>query len=569
MNNNVLRGNVSCNHSHLNNIVLGKEEHYDAATLPCLSFKKVTDIVNGLECRFSNMAGGFPFSFQGREWANSEVLYLCGEFSNNTPEHQSIQEALCAATSGYAAKRFIKAKYKREVREDFKAFRLQWMLFVVWQKCKGNADFRKRLLATPEDSILIENTTRDNGGTAEVWGCRNKELTEARKARMASLQEESEGLTKEAFDHLINIEINKIQGIGTFIGQNNMGKILMLCRRAIQQGVEVDIDYELLSQHDIYIFGQRIDFSVYKQTAQRAESSKHLAPQANSKFFVEHAFFFLSHAQEILADSRMALAPVNVNNGLAYSGTGGFEGATLGVYLEWWQTCCNAGYEEEGHRWLVWHISGSPLSGCNACSAVNDEGKCQKVVVVSFSGLWHAFVKINQRNRKQMTGQTTVFTLEEVVNLLHAKEQGREEEAEEKQTLIIDNFFLRLANTKLQKLLSKTEQDRDEKHRLLVETNINFHLSEYRDLYNRYREEKAKVEQERAELYERRKELRRCLRKGEMNAKAYQSAVHPINEKLRKSPMELLFRLENELEERESVVSAYDLIDYFKKHNNQ
>lgn len=155
---------------------LGREERLVASQLPIWCFKKVTDIVEGIELRLSNMAGGYPFEFAGITWPSSEQLYLCGEFADIDIQHE-----LLSATSGYAAKRFIKAKYKKAVREDFPTFRLQWMLFVVWQKCLGSEAFRNKLLSIPEGVVLVEETTRDTGGTATVWGCKNKELVAERR----------------------------------------------------------------------------------------------------------------------------------------------------------------------------------------------------------------------------------------------------------------------------------------------------------------------------------------------------------------------------------------------------
>ena len=122
----------------IENWVLGHGEVYKASSL-VWSFKYVDDIVEGINLRLSNMAGGFPFDFMGHHWKDSERLYLCGEFSNDTERHRNIQQRLIGAFSGYAAKRFVKNPNKQDVRTDFLSFRLQWMLFCVWQKCKGNA----------------------------------------------------------------------------------------------------------------------------------------------------------------------------------------------------------------------------------------------------------------------------------------------------------------------------------------------------------------------------------------------------------------------------------------------
>lgn len=237
-------------------VSLGREERLVASELPVWCFKKVTDIVEGIEMRLSNMAGGYPFEFAGVKWASSEQLYLCGEFTD-----EAIQREFLSVTIGYTAKRFIKAKYKKQVREDFPTFRLQWMLFVVWQKCLGSEAFRNKLLSVPEGVILVEETTRDTGGTAMVWGCRNPELISMRR-RLAQRIKRWSGadLTKKAIDLKINIETNKIRNVGVFEGQNNMGKILMICRRCLIEGIEPPIDRSLLNSAKIIIFNKNLTF---------------------------------------------------------------------------------------------------------------------------------------------------------------------------------------------------------------------------------------------------------------------------------------------------------------------
>lgn len=170
-------------------IILGQLETYQASSA-VWSFKRVDDFVNGVNLKLSNMVGGFPFEYAGILWKDSERLYLCGEFSHNAEEHRQIQNLILAAKSGYAAKRFYKTPNKKLVRSDFNSFRLQWMLYCVWQKCKGNEEFRKLLLSIPSDVIFVENTTTDNGGSAELWGYRNKELVNKRKIVEAQIKEQ-------------------------------------------------------------------------------------------------------------------------------------------------------------------------------------------------------------------------------------------------------------------------------------------------------------------------------------------------------------------------------------------
>ena len=235
---------------------LGREERLIASELPIWCFKKVTDIVEGIELRLSNMAGGYPFEFAGANWPTSEQLYLCGEFTD-----EDIQRELLSQTSGYAAKRFIKAKYKKQVRKDFPTFRVQWMLFVVWQKCLSSEAFRNKLLSIPEGVILVEETTFDTGGTAQIWGCKNPELIAYRKELSERIKRWSgANLTKKALDLKINIETNSVRNIGTFEGQNNIGKILMICRRCLIDGIEPPFDRALLNSANITILGNHLTF---------------------------------------------------------------------------------------------------------------------------------------------------------------------------------------------------------------------------------------------------------------------------------------------------------------------
>lgn len=243
---------------------LGRVERYDATQVHCISFSKASDIVDGINVRFTNMAKGYPFQFRGFKWHDSEMLYLCGEFSENSPLHQTIQEQMRNQTSGFASKLFVKDKYKNFIRQDFADFRLHWMLFVVWMKCKGNAEFATLLSQIPQDAIIIEDTTKQHGDTKEVWGCSNTELAirraELKKKVTRQAKSDNPKISKAALKRIVNSETCKVNGIGTFVGQNNLGKILMICRDCIIQGVEPPIDYALLESKDIHIMGKRLTF---------------------------------------------------------------------------------------------------------------------------------------------------------------------------------------------------------------------------------------------------------------------------------------------------------------------
>lgn len=246
-------------HNSSTSLTLGQTEVYDCDSQNIWAWHRVSDVVEGIELRLSNMAGGFSFEAAGHTWPTSEQLYLAGEFNDS-----QIQQELHEAKSGYAAKRFIKAKYKKAVREDFPTFRLQWMLWVVWQKCKGNEAFRKLLLSVPEDAILVEDTTTDNQGTAEIWGAANpiqREAKAAAREAYSQLLGSRFKSKKEAESKIEALSIQDTRHIGKFVGQNNIGKILMICRQCLIEGTEPSIDYTLLNQSKITIFGQVLSFA--------------------------------------------------------------------------------------------------------------------------------------------------------------------------------------------------------------------------------------------------------------------------------------------------------------------
>lgn len=241
-----------------NEIVLGRQENYDASKLNCWDFCKGTDIKEGIEMKFGNMLSDFPFVVNGITFKCSEMLYLCGEFSNNDEESIQIRKDIIASNNGFAAKKFIKNKHKDKIRDDFDEFRVQWMLWVVWQKTKGNNEFQKLLLSIPDDAVIIENSSWQTSPTATVWGCKNMELRRSRAKVKKEIINSNEGMKKKDVEKLLSVELNKVSGKGTFIGENNMGKILMLCREALQKNTEPNINYGLLSEHDIYLFGIKL-----------------------------------------------------------------------------------------------------------------------------------------------------------------------------------------------------------------------------------------------------------------------------------------------------------------------
>ena len=142
--------------------------------------------------------------------------------------------------------------------------------------------------------------------------------------------------------------------------------------------------------------------------------------------FLSNAFFLFDHSDEILSDSRMFLAPLPINNNLAYTGTSGFQNPTLGVYIEFWQhmgmpMTFSVGYLffRKEVKALLYHIAGSPLSGSNSCAFVTEEGKSIQRSLSSFFNYWPPFMEINNHytQAKQLYQS---YTIQEVIEKLRS-----------------------------------------------------------------------------------------------------------------------------------------------------
>ncbi len=247
-------------HSLFDEIVLGRTEIYDASKLNCWPFCKATDVRDGITVSLGNLCKGYSFTLNGHIFRTSEAAYLCGEFSSHTALNEAIQRDLQAEQNAFLAKKVIKRRNAEHIRQDWNDVRLQWMLYVVWHKCIGNADFRNLLLSIPDDAVIIEDSTANYGATCMIWGAKNKELRKVRRARKKELCAAYPTMKKKDLNLLIAEECGKITDVGCFVGENNMGKILMMCKIALQNNTVPPIDYELLREKKIYLFGELLTF---------------------------------------------------------------------------------------------------------------------------------------------------------------------------------------------------------------------------------------------------------------------------------------------------------------------
>lgn len=255
----------------LDDIDLSKKEEYDASKVEIKSFRHNYDIVDDMAYPLGNMCGGFPFVLNGVSFNNSEAAYIAGMFSDNTTAHIRVQKLLTENNDGYAAKKEIRKKNEVIARskEDWEQFNVEWMKYVVWQKCKGNAEFAALLRKIPDETMIVENSTGMTGHTADFWGCFNPELEAIRDAKEELYKRKNPKAKKEE----LTIERNKWHNFGMWRGTNEMGKILKMCSLCLKQGIEIPIDYALLNSKHIFLLGNELRFEEQKAKEVKREKA--------------------------------------------------------------------------------------------------------------------------------------------------------------------------------------------------------------------------------------------------------------------------------------------------------
>lgn len=236
---------------------LRNEEHYDMTKHYCVAFRRGKDFWKELPIPLGNMNGGYAYEMQGISFPTSEQSYIFGVFSNNSEKHKSIQCEVLASKSGYDAKRVVRRAHKLDQRLDWGSFNLDWMLYCVWQKVLKNEEFRNILMAIPEETTIIEDTSFKEPD--KFWGCVNNEKKEFGK--LAKKYTKSLNIkTKAARERLENELLWDYCNVGVYEGKNVMGKILTIIKDCLHKGTEPDIDYELLNRKEIYLLGEKVSF---------------------------------------------------------------------------------------------------------------------------------------------------------------------------------------------------------------------------------------------------------------------------------------------------------------------
>lgn len=163
--------------------------------------------------------------------------------------------------------------------------------------------------------------------------------------------------------------------------------------------------------------GEYLQIGHRKQKPKRT-TERDIIAQQRGELLCRNLHRLITESDKILADSKMFLAPVPIQNGLAYFGISGFQNPTLGVYIEWWRHHkCAWIIDELGEKRPLIYIAGSPLSGANMCAYVGAEGDSYGVSVTKFAPIWQSFVNVNTRYTEAKQ-RYEAYTIEEVIERL-------------------------------------------------------------------------------------------------------------------------------------------------------
>lgn len=286
--------------------------------------------------------------------------------------------------------------------------------------------------------------------------------------------------------------------------------------------------------------------------------------EQQKKLFTDNAFYLLAHQERIMRDSRMFLAPVAVQNGLAYTGTSGFLAPTLGIYLEWWNECSIAlRTDKDGNRSLVFHLAGSPLSGTNHCAEVFEDGRIEHIQVSSFISHWQPFVNINtQYDEAKHIYQA--YTLEQVLEILHAEDGNGWDYSSE-----IKERFMQSEINELKKKVERLTKESDKWYSMYKDTYMKYKDAEISEAFSTSQSFREECEAQINSIKMRKQALKADLKSGRIDNITYQRTLTPLNKQIR----ELEFRVSTQkyelINKYLSEGISYDTIEsYMNKKNN-
>lgn len=286
--------------------------------------------------------------------------------------------------------------------------------------------------------------------------------------------------------------------------------------------------------------------------------------EQQKKLFTDNAFYLLAHQERIMRDSRMFLAPVAVQNGLAYTGTSGFNAPTLGIYLEWWNECSMAlRVDKENRRSLVFHLAGSPLSGANHCAEVYEDGRTESVQVSSFISHWRPFAAINTRY-DEAKHMYQAYTLEQVLDILHAEDDERWDYSAE-----INERFMQSEINELKKKGERLTKESEKWYSMYADTYMKYKDSEISKAFSEFQTFSEKTKAEINSIKVQKRALKAELKSGCIDNITYQRSLMPMNKQIKDLEFRVSTKKYELINKYLSEGISYSTIEsYINKKNN-
>jgi hypothetical protein len=113
-------------------------------------------------------------------------------------------------------------------------------------------------LAIPKNAVIIEQAQKKPKKKPSMWGAWNEDLLSERKIVIRAAQVEN-GLGKTS--QPVRDVIYKVNNVGKWVGENAMGQILTMAKLALNEGIQMPIDEQMLNDAKINWFGKILYFT--------------------------------------------------------------------------------------------------------------------------------------------------------------------------------------------------------------------------------------------------------------------------------------------------------------------
>ena len=248
---------------------------YDTSQVECWSFNRKDDVRDGINLKLGNMSNGYGVKVLGIDFPNSEVPYQLAIF-NNEKDSIKLQEEIVDPQNGWIG-RGLQMKRKYIYGREFKRFLrdsefengkemwcFEWMKWVVWEKVRQNEEFKNILLRIPKNAVIIEQAQhRPQKDKPSIWGAWNEEIKKERDI-LVTFSEIEHGLSKVEDTVPIESVPYQVNNVGTFVGENSMGQILTMAKLALNEGINLPIDADMLNEAKINWFGKVLHFTKHE-----------------------------------------------------------------------------------------------------------------------------------------------------------------------------------------------------------------------------------------------------------------------------------------------------------------